>query len=114
LIQHINVYITVETLLTGFVSIDIDLSNPLDSDLTINFLQSDAGVNGINYAHVDFAFNPGFVVPAHGTANTGSIPNVFLVQGVIASLDIIPLGELDVFSAITNQSVVSSCRPMLS
>jgi len=103
LIQHINVFITVETLLTGFVSIDIDISNPLDSDLTITFLQSDAGVNGINYAHVDFAFNPGFVVPAHSTANTGSIPNVFLVQGVIASLDIIPLGELDVFSAITNQ-----------
>jgi len=103
LIEHINVYITVDSLLTGFVSIDIDLNNPLDSDLTINFLQSDAGVDGTTYAHVDFAFNPGFVVPAHGTANSGMIPNVFLVQGVIASLGIIPLGELDVFSAIANQ-----------
>jgi hypothetical protein len=98
-------------LLTGFTSIDIDISNPLDSDLTINFLQSDAGVNGLNYAHVDFAFSPGFVVPAHQTANTGMIPNVFLVQGVIASLGIIPLGELDVFSAITNQSVIFHIAP---
>jgi hypothetical protein len=103
LIEHINVYITVDTLLTNLVSIDIDLANPLDSDLTINFLQSDAGVDGTTYAHVDFAFDPGFVVPAHGIANTGMIPNVLLVQGVLASLGIIPLGELDVFSAITNQ-----------
>jgi len=103
LISHINVFITVSTLLDNFVSIDIDITNPLDSDLTITFLQSDAGVNGEIYAHVDYAFETPFVVPAHSTANSGSIPNVLLVQGVIASLDIIPLGELDVFSAITNR-----------
>lgn len=102
LITHINVFITVESLITGFVSIDIDIDNPLDTDLTILFLQSDSGVGGTTFAQVDFAFDPAFVIPAHTTVNSGNIPNVNLTQGIIASLGII--GEnLDVFSAITNQ-----------
>lgn len=38
------------------------------------------------------------MVPILGTANSGRIPNVFLPQGAIASLDIIPLGKLDLIS----------------
>ncbi|KAG6878541.1 hypothetical protein C0993_004439 [Termitomyces sp. T159_Od127] len=42
-----------------------------------------------------------FVVPPGQTVNSGTVPNVLLVQGAMASLGIIPLGELDVAAAST-------------
>ncbi|KAL0580357.1 hypothetical protein V5O48_000210 [Marasmius crinis-equi] len=100
LLQHIHVIITLDSLVTNLVSIDFDISNPLDTDLEILFLQSDGGVNGETYAHFEHAFS-GFVVPAHSTVNSGTIDNVLLTQGALASLDIIPLGILDIFAAST-------------
>ena len=55
-------------------------------------------MNGDIYAHFDQAFD-NFVVPAHGTANSGTFGNVLLTKGALASLGIIPLGKLDVASA---------------
>ncbi|KAF8891683.1 hypothetical protein BD779DRAFT_1661547 [Infundibulicybe gibba] len=74
--------------------------NPLDADLVLEFVQSDAGVNGEVFAQFGQAFD-NFVVPPGQTVNSGDFPNVLLTQGAIASLDIIPLGILDVFSAST-------------
>lgn len=64
------------------------------------FVQADADVAGETYARFDQAFS-GFVVPAHQSANSGSVPNVLLVKGALLSLGIIPLGKLDVRIAVT-------------
>ncbi|TBU46075.1 hypothetical protein BD309DRAFT_663805 [Dichomitus squalens] len=100
IVAHINAYITLDTLFDNFITIDFDIANPLDTDMEISFTQVDSGVNNETYAHFDQPFDS-FVIPAHSTANSGSVPNVLLTQGAIASLGIIPLGELDVFSVAT-------------
>ncbi|KAH8119480.1 hypothetical protein DFH11DRAFT_1722990 [Phellopilus nigrolimitatus] len=102
IITHINVFITVDTLLDNLVSINFDVKNPLDADLDIKFAQGDASVNGEIFAHFDQAFD-NFVVPAHATANSGTFGNVLLTQGALKSLEIIPLGRLDVEAAQTVQ-----------
>ncbi|EJD03283.1 uncharacterized protein FOMMEDRAFT_168292 [Fomitiporia mediterranea MF3/22] len=102
LITHINVFITLDTLVTNMVSINFDVANPLDADFNIKFVQSDGGVNGETFAHFDQPFD-NFVVPAHGTANSGTFGNVLLVKGALASLGIIPLGRLDIQAAQTVQ-----------
>jgi len=99
-ITHVNVYITLDSLVTNLVSIDFDIQNPLDTELVIEFVQSDSGVEGTTYAHFDQPFSS-FVIPAKGTANSGKFDNVLLTQGAIASLDIIPLGYLDVSARST-------------
>ncbi|KAF8524806.1 hypothetical protein BU17DRAFT_84312 [Hysterangium stoloniferum] len=100
LLSHINVFITLNSLVTNLVTIDFDVVNPTDADLVIKFVQADAMVNGEVFAHFDQAFD-NFVVPAHGTANSGSVPNVILTQGAVNSLGIIPLGMLDIGAAQT-------------
>ncbi|EPQ57376.1 hypothetical protein GLOTRDRAFT_120580 [Gloeophyllum trabeum ATCC 11539] len=100
IITHINVYIGLSTLFDNIVDINFDVSNPLDTPLVIEFVQDDSGVNGDIYAHFDQAFDS-FVVPPHSTANSGTFGNVVLVKGALASLGIIPLGYLDVFSVAT-------------
>ncbi|RPD57468.1 hypothetical protein L226DRAFT_588694 [Lentinus tigrinus ALCF2SS1-7] len=72
------------------------IANPLDTDMEITFTQVDSGVDGETYAHFDQAFDS-FVIPAH----SGTVKNVLLVKGALASLGIIPLGKLDVFSTAT-------------
>ncbi|KAJ7072466.1 hypothetical protein C8F01DRAFT_1299136 [Mycena amicta] len=118
LITHINVYITLDSLVTNIVSIDFDVRTffrnfgsgayescrckiPLDTDLTLKHVQSDSGENNITYAF--FATDLDFTIPAHGTANSGPIENVLLTQGAIASLAIIPDEKLDLFAAATIQ-----------
>lgn len=54
----------------------------------------------MTYAHFSQPFDS-LIVPAGQTVNSGLIPNVFLKQGALAALDIIPLGILDVQTAIT-------------
>ena len=78
----------------------LQIANPLDTDMEITFTQVDSGVNGETYAHFDQAFES-FVIPAHSTANSGTVKNVLLVKGALASLGIIPLKVLDVFSTAT-------------
>ncbi|KAI0660249.1 hypothetical protein C8Q70DRAFT_914138 [Cubamyces menziesii] len=104
IVTHINSYITLDTLIDNYVSIDFDIANPLDTDMQITFTQVDAGLDGTIYAHFDQAFDS-FVVPAHSTANSGTVKNVLLTQGALATLNIIGAGELDVFSAATIKSV---------
>jgi hypothetical protein len=66
----------------------------------VKFAQVDAGVNGETYSHFDQPFTS-FTVPAKSTANSGRFGNVVLTKGALASLPIIPLGHLDVFSVAT-------------
>ncbi|TFY55862.1 hypothetical protein EVG20_g9163 [Dentipellis fragilis] len=105
LVQHINVFITLDTLVTNLVSVNftgqyspIPVKNPLPFEITIDHATTDAGVNGTIYSHFDQPFTT-FVVPALGTANSGTFGNVTLTQGALASLPIIPLGELDILNA---------------
>ncbi|THH12496.1 hypothetical protein EW146_g7640 [Bondarzewia mesenterica] len=100
IITHINAFITLDSLVTNLISVNFDISNPLDTELTIEFSQVDSGVDGQIYAHFEEAFQS-FTIPAKGTANSGTFGNVLLTQGALASLGIIPLGELDVFAVTT-------------
>ena len=59
-------------------------------------------MNGEVFARFGQAFD-NFVVPAKGTANSGTFGNVLLTQGALASLPIIPLGYLDIGAAQTVQ-----------
>ncbi|RDX40651.1 hypothetical protein OH76DRAFT_1365915 [Lentinus brumalis] len=106
IVTHINAFITLDTLIDNYITIDFDIANPLDTDMEITFTQVDSGVDGVTYAHFDQGFDS-FVVPAHGSANSGTVKNVLLVKGAIASLPIIPLGRLDVFAAATVKYVRS-------
>jgi len=84
---------------TGYSS-NFEVKNPLPFEITIDSISTQAGVNGTVFAQFDQPF-PGssFVVPALGSANSGTFGNVSLVQGATASLAIIPLGELDIIKA---------------
>jgi hypothetical protein len=67
-------------------------------ELTIDRVVSSAGVNGTVYATFDHTFEKPVAVGALKTVNSGKVPNVLLVQGATKSLDIIPLGKLDLIS----------------
>ncbi|KAG6854052.1 hypothetical protein C0991_011030 [Blastosporella zonata] len=99
-ITHITVTITLETLVDNLVSVNFDVHNPLGTDLVLEFVQSNSGVDGTTYAFFGQAFDS-FIVPPGQTVNSGDFPNVLLTQGAFASLDIIPLGVLDVSAATT-------------
>ncbi|KAI0035854.1 hypothetical protein K488DRAFT_76325 [Vararia minispora EC-137] len=102
IITHVNVQIPLSALVDNLVDVNFDIANSLDTPITIEFVQSSSGVSGTTYALFDQPFTS-FTIPAHGTANSGTFGNVLLTQGAIASLGIIPLGMLDVFSAVTTQ-----------
>jgi hypothetical protein len=74
------------------------VKNPLLLELTIDRVVSSAGVNGTVYAKFDHTFAKPITVGAMKTVNSGRVPNVLLVQGAMNSLDIIPLGKLDLIS----------------
>ncbi|KAJ3576088.1 hypothetical protein NP233_g668 [Leucocoprinus birnbaumii] len=102
LVTGIHVNITLDSLTTNLVSIDFDVKNPLPFELTIDSISSSAGVNSTQYAAFDYTFDSGLVVPPLGTKNSGVIDNVLLTQGALASLDIIPLGYLDLLDTDAN------------
>ncbi|KAF9479402.1 hypothetical protein BDN70DRAFT_878779 [Pholiota conissans] len=96
LVTKIHSYITLDSLVTNLISIDFDVKNPLIIELTLDKVDAIATINGTTYASFTHTFpKPGLVVPPLGTKNSGKIDNVLLTQGAIASLDIIPLGYLD-------------------
>ncbi|KZW02528.1 hypothetical protein EXIGLDRAFT_414040 [Exidia glandulosa HHB12029] len=104
-VQHVQVIITLDTLVTNLASVVITLKNDLIFPLHINRIQSKAGVNGTTYAEFDATFT-NFTIPPFGkTANSTVIPNVNLTQGAIASLDIIPLGVIDIQKASLDLTV---------
>ncbi|KAJ7511700.1 hypothetical protein B0H11DRAFT_1952670 [Mycena galericulata] len=102
LVTKINATITLDTLTTNLLSINFEAQNPLIFELTIDSVSSTAGINGTEYASFNYTFPKPVVVPALGTANSGEIPNVLLTQGAIASLNIIPLGYLDLLNVDVN------------
>jgi hypothetical protein len=67
--------------------------------LTVKRISSSAGINGTEFARFDHTFpGLGLVVSPLGTRNSGNIDNVLVTQGVENSLDIIPLGFLDLLN----------------
>ena len=80
ILTHVNVFITLDTLVDNLVSVNFDVTNPLDAPLHISFSQSDSGVNGKTYAIFSQPFSD-FTVPPHSTANSGTFGNVLLVNG---------------------------------
>jgi len=73
------------------------VQNPLIFDVQLKSITSTAGLNGTTYAEFSHTFDD-FTIPALSTANSGTIPDVLLTQGAVASLVIIPFGVLDVQS----------------
>lgn len=100
IIASAHVIITLESLLTNLVSVEFSVTNPLDADMVIEFVQSDSGLDGITYAFFRQSFD-NFVIPPGQTVSSGVFDNVLLPQGAIASLDIIPRGVLDINAANT-------------
>ncbi|KAJ7164328.1 hypothetical protein C8R46DRAFT_901525 [Mycena filopes] len=113
LVTSIQVTLSLETLINNLVSVSFDgdflypsrrivrsrlrsvlAQNPLPFDLTLDRVRLSAGLNGTTYISFDQAVS-NFVVPSRGTANSGTIPNVPLTQGIQASLAIIAFEELD-------------------
>ncbi|KDR85834.1 hypothetical protein GALMADRAFT_132478 [Galerina marginata CBS 339.88] len=104
LVKDINAFITLESLETNIISVNFDVKNPLAIELTLDSVSAVAGLNGTVFATFSHTFaKPGLVVPPLGTKNSGTINNVFLPQGAVASLAIIPFQILDLPD--TNASV---------
>ncbi|KZV62022.1 hypothetical protein PENSPDRAFT_658474 [Peniophora sp. CONT] len=101
LVTNITTFITLDTLVDNLVSVNFTVKNPLPFELTLDSISTDAGINGTVYASFshDFPSSNKLVVPPLGTSASGIVTNVTLVQGAIASLDIIPLGYLDIIKA---------------
>ncbi|KAJ8482152.1 hypothetical protein ONZ45_g15054 [Pleurotus djamor] len=87
IITHVQVFITLDTLTNNLVSVNFDVQNPLDTDLIIERVQSDSGVNGETFAFFDQTFD-NFVIPPR-------------TNRAIAALEIVPLGILDIAAANT-------------
>ncbi|KAG1812612.1 uncharacterized protein BJ212DRAFT_460083 [Suillus subaureus] len=103
IISHLYPEITLATLVTNEINLSFDVTNPLDAELEISFVQADGLINGEIYAHLDQAFSS-FVIPPKQTVNSGKFGNVKLVKGALASLPIIPLGYLDIQSVVTTRA----------
>ncbi|KJA28382.1 hypothetical protein HYPSUDRAFT_33750 [Hypholoma sublateritium FD-334 SS-4] len=96
LVKDINAIITLDSLVTNEISINFDVQNPLPIELTLDSVSAVAGLNGTIFATFSHTFPfPGLVVNPLGTKNSGTINNVSLPQGTVASLAIIPFGVLD-------------------
>ncbi|KAJ3513242.1 hypothetical protein NLJ89_g3059 [Agrocybe chaxingu] len=98
LVTQINAFITLESLTTNLITINFDVHNPLLIELTIDRVVSQAGLNGTVYASFDYTFETPFIIKGTQTANSGTVPNVLLTQGALASLDIIPYGVQDLIN----------------
>ncbi|KAF8585455.1 hypothetical protein K439DRAFT_1043754 [Ramaria rubella] len=102
LVTQINVFITLDSLVTNLVSVNFDVKNPLPFEITIDQVSSQGLVNSIVFAEFTQQF-PGssFIVPPLGSANSGTFGNVLLTQGALNSLSIIPLGVLDLAANVS-------------
>ncbi|KAF9011322.1 hypothetical protein BDQ17DRAFT_1345950 [Cyathus striatus] len=98
LVTQINAIITLDSLTTNLITVNFDVKNPLPIELTVDRIDSSAGINNTVFATFNHTFSPPLVVPILGTKNSGNISNVLLTQGAIASLAIIPLGFLDLIN----------------
>ncbi|KAJ3736715.1 hypothetical protein DFJ43DRAFT_1149776 [Lentinula guzmanii] len=102
LVQNISVLITLESVLTNLMtrqrdnSIDFTAQNTLILEMTLDTMSCSAGVNNTVFASFSQTFDPPVVIPTLGTADSGPIDNVDMVQGILGTLSIIPLEELDI------------------
>ncbi|KAK0241921.1 hypothetical protein EDD85DRAFT_820884 [Armillaria nabsnona] len=101
IIASIHVIITLDTLVTNLVTVTVSIHNPLDAPMVIEFVQSEASVEGVVYASFGHSFGEDFVIQPGETTVSPEIDGVLLTQGVDASLGIIPLGFLDAATANT-------------
>jgi hypothetical protein len=92
-----------------FTSIDFQVQNPLFLDLKVLSIQTTSGLNGTDLVSFKHNFK-NFVVPAFGTANSGTISNITLIQGAVDSLNFIPDGILDTTSVLDIMYEPSSAR----
>jgi hypothetical protein len=93
----------------SFIFDERKVFNPLNADLVLEVVQSGAGVKGEIFAQSSHPFSS-FVVPPGRTVNSGTLGNVLLTQGAIASLGIIPLGILDITAASTVRIGQGGCE----
>ncbi|GAW05155.1 carbohydrate-binding module family 50 protein [Lentinula edodes] len=82
--------------ITSLRDLDFTAGNILILEMTLETVSALTGVNGTAFMSFNHTFDPPVVVPILGTADSGTIDNVLMVQGTINSLNIIPLGELDI------------------
>ena len=80
----------------------MQLFNPFDSDLILNAVQADSGLDGKVIASFAHTFD-NLALPSKQTVSTGKIDDVLLVQGALAALGIVPQGKLDTSFAATAQ-----------
>ncbi|KAK1225336.1 hypothetical protein PQX77_011754 [Marasmius sp. AFHP31] len=97
--ERIHIVITLDSLVTDIVKADFVATNPTDQEITLEQFTGTAGVNETTYMAFNHTFSQPLVIPAAGDAASEVIPDVLLTQGAIASLDIIPLGILDLLDA---------------
>jgi hypothetical protein len=100
IIARAHVTITLESLVTNLVSVEFFVTNPLDADMVIEFVQASSGLDGTTYAFFRQSFD-NFVIPPGQTVSSGQFGNVLLPQGAVNSLVIIPRGVLDISAANT-------------
>ncbi|KIJ22799.1 hypothetical protein M422DRAFT_276714 [Sphaerobolus stellatus SS14] len=107
-VNNINVDISLDTLVTNLVEradyirhsiLMFTVNNPLKVPISIQHVAANGSVNGtvfVNFAQDfdNFTILPGEVV------NSGTFQNVSLVQGIDATVDIVPLGSLDIESDV--------------
>lgn len=74
------------------------MANALSTPATITSMSAKFGILGLPILSFDQPFDS-FVVPALGTANSGTIPNVTLNEGVLSTLQIVLLPALDIIEA---------------
>jgi len=103
-VSHIDITITLNTLVTNYVSVSFDAQNPVPVDVTVTRISAIAGINNASYVSFDQEFT-NFTLPASGAGSSGTFSNVFLTQGAIATLNIIPQGSLDIQNANISLSV---------
>lgn len=108
IVQHVYVFITLDTLTTNIASVIVTVKNDLLVPLHIEKMSSKAGINGTVYAEFDATFKKGeFTVQPFGkTANSTLIPNVLLTQGALNSLELIELGKIDIQRADIDLRVI--------
>jgi len=101
LIAAIQVLIPLDVLQTNMVSGGVDIHNPVNVDMVIEFVQAEGRVNGQVYAFFTHSFDGGFLVPGGQTVNSGMFNDVNLTQGVLPLLDLLPLETIDIDVAAT-------------
>ncbi|KAK0465876.1 uncharacterized protein EV420DRAFT_798689 [Desarmillaria tabescens] len=97
-ISNITVDISLKSLVNNLVDVSFTVTNFIPAELTLDRIVASAGVNNTEYAALDHNFTQPLVIPFFGRADSGTIQNVLLTQGALASLEIVPLKYLDLLN----------------